>query len=1126
PRENRQYGLELAQRGYVVLCPDYPSFGDYPYDFGADEYVSGTMKGIFNHIRCIDYLISRDEVDAERIGVIGHSLGGHNAMYVAAFDERVKVIVSSCGWTPFHDYYAGNITGWTSDRYMPLLKTKYELNPDRVPFDFYEVVAALAPRPFYSSSPLKDANFDYRGVQKAEKEARKVYELLGAADQLVVRYPDCEHDFPVENRNEAYAILDRHLNFSPVSGRNFAAELPRIPPQSPEDALKTFEVLHGFRMDQTAAEPLVNDPVAMSFDEDGRLFVVEMRGYSEQYEEVLGQIRVLKDQDGDGHFDVSHVLAEGLSWPTAILTYKGGVFVGAAPHIYYLKDTTGDGKADVRKIVFTGFGKSNVQGLLNSFHWGLDNRIHGATSSAGGKITRPDVPDWPAVELSRRDFSFDPEKLDLRPESGGAQHGMDFDEWGHKFVCSNSDHIQAVMIADQYLQRNPYLSVPQSRISIAADGPQAEVFRTSDVEPWRLVRTRLRVAGLVKGPVEGGGRAAGYFTGSTGVTIYKGNAWPKEYAGLAIIGDVGSNIIHRKKVEWNGLVPVASRMDAEKEFVTSRDIWFRPVQFANAPDGTLHVLDMYREVIEHPASLPPEIKQHLDLTSGRDRGRLYRILPENFQQPPILKMSQMATVELVGLLEHPNAWHRTTAARLLFERQDSASVNSLKKLAQHSASPLVRMHALYALSGLHALDAETLLVGFKDEHLQVRRHAIQLSEGELLTDERVRTQLFQMADDPDVEVRYQLTFTLGEIHSPEIAPLLAKIVAKDLGNTWIETAVMSSLSSCAGQVFAELTESSLLLQSDKGIPFLKALAFLIGRSGESGQLEEAFAALQQLNSDQFQVKGQLLISLSEGIGRSSTSLEKVLAANPQLKQMMDALLVQARQEAVDMSRSDESRVNAVSVLGVSQYEPERKVLLSLLNSQQPVVVQQSVIEVMGKYLSQQISQDLLKRCLEFSPAVRSDAISLLLTKPSWTRELLNASVKGDFPPALISVSQLQLLKNSRDQQVQSLAEELLKASQLSPRNEVVQQYQTSLSLNGEVESGRQLFQKNCAVCHRLENQGREVGPNLMAMKNRGSEVILLNVLDPNRELNPEFSQYVITTIQGRVFSGLIVGESA
>lgn len=217
-RKNRNYGEELARLGFVVLAPDYPSFGDEKdYDFAHDSYLSGTMKGIVNHIRCVDYLQTLSFVDPQRIGVIGHSLGGHNALFTAAFDPRIKVIVSSCGWTPFHDYYQGNIEGWTSERYMPLLKTRYQLDPDLVPFDFYEVVAAMAPRPFLSISPERDSNFEVNGVRKAVREARKVYALLEAESNLQVEYPESEHDFIPEMRKRAYRFLAEGLDFEPPS---------------------------------------------------------------------------------------------------------------------------------------------------------------------------------------------------------------------------------------------------------------------------------------------------------------------------------------------------------------------------------------------------------------------------------------------------------------------------------------------------------------------------------------------------------------------------------------------------------------------------------------------------------------------------------------------------------------------------------------------------------------------------------------------------------------------------------------------------------------------------------------------------------------------------------------------
>jgi len=210
-QENKRIGVHLAERGYVVLCPDYPSFGEYPYDFKKSKFQSGSMKAIWNNMRAVDLLQSLPEVDPERIGCIGHSLGGHNTMFTAVFDTRIKAAVSNCGFTSFPKYYGGKLKGWASDRYMPRIATEYELKPEKVPFDFPEVVAALAPRAFLASSPLHDDNFEVSGVRDCIAAANPVYELLGAKEKLAANYPDCKHDFPPEVRKVAYAWLDKWL---------------------------------------------------------------------------------------------------------------------------------------------------------------------------------------------------------------------------------------------------------------------------------------------------------------------------------------------------------------------------------------------------------------------------------------------------------------------------------------------------------------------------------------------------------------------------------------------------------------------------------------------------------------------------------------------------------------------------------------------------------------------------------------------------------------------------------------------------------------------------------------------------------------------------------------------------
>ena len=439
-------------------------------------------------------------------------------------------------------------------------------------------------------------------------------------------------------------------------------ELPRIPATEPDKAIGTFQVRPGFKLELAAHEPLVTDPIDIEFDEKGRLFVVEMRGYSERRDDALCQIKLLVDENDDGTFDKSTVYAGGLKWATSVTCWDGGVFVAATPDIHYFKDTDGDGVADVKKIVYTGFGdgaaRLNVQALVNSLQWGPDNRIWGATAGNGGAVRRPDQPAGEAVSVRGADFSFDPKTLDFRPENGTLQFGMSFDSQGRRYVSGNSNHIVWVAWERGWVKPNPYFSLPGALVSIPIDGAAAPVFRISPDEPWRIVRTRWRVSGVAKGMVEGGGRVSGYFTAGTGITIYTGDAYGPTFKDNAFIGDAGSNLVHRKTVrhENGAYQPVAVRADDEKEieFVRSSDNWFRPVNFANAPDGCLYICDMYRETIEHPWSIPEGIKKHLDLNSGFDRGRIWRVVPDGFKRP---KFS----------LDRENGWQNTTRSRLAYQ---------------------------------------------------------------------------------------------------------------------------------------------------------------------------------------------------------------------------------------------------------------------------------------------------------------------------------------------------------------------------------------------------------------------------------------------------------------------------
>lgn len=907
---------------------------------------------------------------------------------------------------------------------------------------------------------------------------------------------------------------------------DFSAELPRIPPTRPEDTLAKFTVAPGFRMELVASEPLINTPVAIEWDAMGRLYVCEMRGYSEDQDKGLSRITRLVDENDDGIFDTSTVFTDGLMWPTAIFPFDGGLFVGDAPNLYYFKDTDGNGKADKKSTVLTGFGTSNVQGLMNSMRWGLDNRIHIACSSVGGNVRRPDDDEKKAINVRGRDIAFDPRTFQFGLISGAAQHGMCFDDWGRKFVSSNSNHIQQVMYEDRYIGRNRLLSPPSSRVSIAADGPQAEVYRTSPVEPWRIVRTRLRVGGKVPGPVEGGGRAAGYFTGATGVTIYRGDAWPQQWKGLAIVGDVGSNLIHRKRLEPKGLEMVARRIDDKSEFVTSSDIWFRPAQFANAPDGSLHVIDVCREVIEHPRSLPPDIKRHLDLTAGRDRGRIYRIVPNEFQHRRTPKLAKASTHLLIQTLQHSNAWHRETASRLLWERQDPSAIEALRQLVGQSSSPLGRMHALHALDGMDAVDPPSIFGLLEHPNPQVRRHAVLLAEKLEPTDTLARA-LEKTAKDESLEVRYQLAFTAGSLEIDNRASILGELIRRDPGDVWIQTAVQSSLENGAGELFASLSNSDDF-RSPAAAAFLRKLAAQIGQQNRAGDIKLALGSLPELQKSGAAFALPVIGELLKGRSRSGSLLAK-LSKSGELAQADAAktkMIDHSLQVAGDDSAATDLRVAAINVLSFGSLDQVESALVSLLDNRQPHQVQRSAITTLGRFSSSRVASPLLEAWASLSPQLRETASEVLFARPDRTIALLDAIDSGELAISDIPKARWMVAAKSRNADVKSRATAFLNQAGSTARADVVKAYADSLTMSGDIPRGRTLFRKHCSVCHKVEGFGHEIGPNLATIKTRGAETILVNVLDPNREVNPQYLNYVALTEDGRAMTGMISAESA
>lgn len=910
--------------------------------------------------------------------------------------------------------------------------------------------------------------------------------------------------------------------------RDYASELPRIHPLEPDEALASFDVLAGYRMEQVAAEPLVTDPVAMAFDGDGRLYLVEMRDYSEHPDDNLGRIRVLIDTNSDGKFDQSKIFAEQLSWPVAITCFNGGIFVGAPPHLIYLKDHDGDFKADESRIVLTGFGRGNVQGLMNSLHWGLDHRIHGATSSSGASLTRPDVPDQSPLVLRGRDFAFDPKTMEVVATSGGGQHGMDMNRWGEKFICSNSNHLQYVHFEDRYLANNPYLAAPGPSRSIAADGPQADVFRASPIEPWRIVRTRLRKQGIVPGPVEGGGTPAGYFTGATGVTLFEGTAWPENEGPWAIIGDVGSNLIHRKRLQRQGTSYLGERVDTDTELVRSRDIWFRPVQFSNSPDGGLYIVDMYREVIEHPASLPPLIKKHLDLDSGRDRGRVYRLVSDSFEQPSLPQLESAPTSVLVETLNHTNDWHRSTANRLLWERQDIKTPDLIRQQLAQPTSPEGWIQGLSVLAGQSALDESMLMEALQHDHPMVRKWAVRWSEEIEQPSVDLLKKLLLRVDDPDINVRTQLAFSLGSLRGASVDNALIEIASRDFQDPIARVAVTSALGRSAAPVFLSLLQNDEIRSTPEGRTWMATLAQQILRQQSESDLVSLLSWIRDFEPTDERYGVLLELFQVESTHPWFGDIQAALGKDA--NQKMEQTIAKAKRDAGNENLKVTERLSAIERLRLGSFEDVSPLLVKWLDPASPPEIQsQSLGALLSFSKEADVARLLIDRWPSLSPTARRQAVDGLLTRPNWTQLILVALEQSKLKASDFQTAQIRWLLQHPDAKIKELAERIVATE--TDRTKVVEQYRSSLeniavAEPAALDRGKKVFAEKCANCHQLGPNGHPVGPSIAGMRNRGAEAILVNVLDPNREINPQYISYIVETIDGRQVAGIISAETA
>ncbi|MCA9178195.1 MAG: c-type cytochrome, partial [Planctomycetales bacterium] len=786
--------------------------------------------------------------------------------------------------------------------------------------------------------------------------------------------------------------------------------------------------------------------------------------------------------------------------------------------------------------------------------WGLDNHVYFAAGRNPKDLKHRGKS---MVSVGSGDLRFDPRNETFEPVTGGLQFGHSIDDWGVRFVCSNSNHIQQVVYPQGYLDRNPYFVSSNAIRSIASDGASGVVYRTSPPEPWRIVRQKWRAAEkgyrLVindKGgwefiPLDPSKKAGavpteypvGFFTSATGVTIYRGDAYPEAYRGNAFVGDVGGNLVHRKTLDTDHVVYRADRADEGEEFVTSSDNWFRPVNFVNAPDGTLYILDMYRETIEHPYSIPEEIKKFLHLSSGDDRGRIYRLVSPGMKRRPTVKLGGMSAPELVQQLESANGWNRMTAQRLLWERQDAAAVAPLRSLLASSASPLARLHSLYTLSGLNALTVEDVVKGLQDSHPRVREHAIRLSEAFLRpagvqkvgsdVSLSLLSTLMSLAEDPSEHVRFQLAFTLGEADATQpkfreaIVTGLAKL-AKTPQTPEVRTALMSSTAEVAGTLATQLLADKQFLAASHSPGVLGELMLVLGANPSPTGALEVLGAVAHLDLP-LATQQQLLTGLGTGAARRGSSLRALLSggADRQLAEAVGKLFQRAEEVAEDDEQPLAEREAAVTMLAFADVEQASASLRELLTPQSPQSLQLAAARSLAKLPGDELSRELLAGWRNYGPQVRREVVEGMLGRAGRVALLLDAVAAGDVKRGDLERDSKQRLLTHPDPAIKARALKLFEGETNSDRAKVVAAHQPALKLAADASRGLEVFKKKCAVCHQVGEIGHRVAPDLASVKNKSEADLLIAILDPNREAQPNFNVYSIQTEDGETFSGMI-----
>ena len=923
------------------------------------------------------------------------------------------------------------------------------------------------------------------------------------------------------------------------------------PPYSPEKARGLIGLPEGFRVELAAAEPNVVDPVAMTFDEEGRIYAVEMRDYPLD-SQPRGQIKRLEDADGDGYYETSTVFADGLNFPNGVMRWRDGILVTAAPDILYLEDSNGDGRADIRRVVLTGFAATNPQLRVNGLRYGVDNWVYAnyprviqprkfvkEFGDPGVALRFPQHPETGPADIRAEDIRFRPDAARIEALGNASQYGNSFDDWGNRFTVWNNDYVRYLVVESRYLKQNPYLAVGKAYDSPSGLDHSAPVYPITE-NPLHIHDSQI-----------------GHFTSACGLSVYTGGTYPEGFQNNTFNCEPVHNLVRRSIIEPKGAGFAAKPAYDGREFMASKDSWFRPVFTTTGPDGSLYIVDYYRFTVEHPEFVPPELSKEIEFNSKHQLGRIYRVVHESSKPWPRPNLLKASTAELVDNLRHANQWWRMESQRLLMDRADAGAVEPLLMLLGKTESPATRIHALWSLDGLGLLSNELAVGALSDPHPAVRRQAIRLAENRL-PNAALQKELLRLVDDPDPHVQFQLALTVALRHSDfaaeQVFRVLREIALGHIEDPWFRIAVLTSAAENAGRWFRTLVESPgfAAAASEGKQDFLRRATAIVGARHDDAEITAVLTRIQNgRGAEATWWRKAGLEGLGDGLSQGSGGGLRLAKGQPILLSLLSesspeiglaALRVAGRIQLDDsaalrrliarnsgLARDEQAdlagREYAVGVLGLAPPGTTLETLTALLVPQQPEDIRRAAALALARSSSDGVAGIFVENWRSLSAPMREIASGWFFADRARLPVLLDAMEAGRIQPWSLGSARIRQLRNYPDEPIKQRALALLEQAQGEDRQAVYDRYLPSLRLTGSIARGKQIFQDACSDCHKVGDQGHEVGPDLMSVTTRYKEVLLADILMPNQAVETGYEEYLVETADGQSLSGVIAKQT-